>query len=56
MKIFPVERWLQESLGRAEPLPVLDGGLQVCKAEVVLAVDVQDFVATIFDGVKKSVR
>jgi hypothetical protein len=56
MQIFPIECRLQERFGRAEPLPVLDGGLQVGEAEVILAVDVQDFVASIFDGVKKRVR
>ena len=55
VKIFPVESRLEERLGRAEPLALLDGGLKVGKAEVVLAVDVQDFVAPTGDCLEKCI-
>ena len=55
MEIFPVEGGLQEGLGRAEPLPVLDGGLEVREAEVVGSVDVQDLVAPVLHSVKEGI-
>ena len=55
MEIFPVEGGLQEGLGCAEPLPVLDGGLEVREAEVVGSVDVQDLVAPVLHGVKEGI-
>ena len=55
MEIFPVEGGLQEGLGCAEPLPVLDGGLEVGEAEVVGSVDVQDLVAPVLHSVKEGI-
>jgi len=55
VEVLPVEGRLEEGLGRAEPLPVLDGRLKVGKAEVVSAVDVEDLVAAVVDGVQEGV-
>ena len=40
MEIFPVEGGLQEGLGRAEPLPVLDGHVEPADALLPIAVQV----------------
>ena len=55
MKIFAIERRLQKGFGSAEPFPILDRCLQMRKAEVVLAVDVQDLVTAVVDRVEEGV-
>ena len=51
VKVFAVEGGLQEGLGRAESLPILDGGLEVREAQVISAVDVEDLVAPVVNWV-----